>query len=110
MTVAQIWTNLNVGLVMTNGEISVTYVDGVLTMSDESSLIPFNVDNANEWYVYEEPSNEPLYYQYMNIATDESKVTMTTSFYKDGASGLNDSWVKYGTGYTLEELKDGCHD
>ncbi len=104
MIVADLWTLLNAGKRITDGEMVVFYDGGFLLRDDGEALdiIPFNTDNCDEWEAYdEEAATQPLYYRW--IVVDKEFIRFSDTFYLDSVTP-SEGWERHADGFTKEEI------
>ncbi len=102
MNVVDIWANLNAGETMTNGEIEISYKDGVLQGAE---VIPFNADTAEDWFV-KLPEVDPNTLYYRAVYDNDDTLKFSESFYKPSHE-MATGWRLFGEGYTKDQLMEG---
>ncbi len=102
MNVVSIWENLNAGEIMTNGEVEVHYKDGMLHGAE---VIPFNADNAEDWFV-KLPEVDPSILYHRAVYDNDGALKFSRGFYKPSHK-LARGWKLFGEGYTKEQLMEG---
>ncbi len=102
MNVVEIWAALNAGEIMTNGEVELSYKEDILHGAD---IIPFNADNAEEWYI-KVPAPEPKTLYYRAVYDNDDMMKFSEAFYKQSHE-MATGWRLFGEGYTKEQLLEG---
>jgi len=93
------WGVLNQGGTISNGEIEVTYVDGQLVCTPPCHIIPFDMDNIEDWEVVVPQAQLYCRWYYEG----DGRVYISNDFYfveKELAEG----WTKMNEAFTREEI------
>jgi len=99
LTVKDAWGVLNQGSTISNGEIEVTYVDGQLVCTPECLIIPFDMDNIEDWEEVVEVGQ--LYCRWYREG--DGRIFIGNEFHQveEEAVGF---WTKMNEGFTREEI------
>jgi hypothetical protein len=98
-SVKEAWKVLNVGGTISNGEIEVTYVGGELVCTPECLIIPFDMDNIEEWEEVVEVGQ--LYCRW--YLEDEDGILISNAFNRIEDEPL-EGWTKMNEAFTREEI------
>ena len=94
------WGVLNQGGTISNGEIEATYVDGQLVCTPECLIIPFDIDNIEDWEEVKEVGQ--LYCRWFNVSG--GRISIGTTFYMVEEEPTGIGWTKMNEGFTREEI------
>ena len=98
-SVKEAWKVLNAGGTISNGEIEVTYVGGELVCTPECLIIPFDMDNIEDWGEVVEVGQ--LYCRW--YSENQTGIVVTNTFHKVEEEPTQ-GWTKMNEAFTREEI------